>query len=124
MEIEVATSLTVANAAPSDPVGSAMLSVDWGSMFQPLVDGCMQAIAKLIPVFLPIFGALMLVEILLHVFQLLSDRKDAAEEEFWDRVSYDGASAADELAFWSTYSAEELDPIYDELSAALDWEEG
>ena len=124
MEIEVATSLTVANAAPSDRASSAMLSVDWGAMFQPLVDGCMQAIANLIPVFLPIFGALMLVEILLHVFHLLSDRKDAAEDDFWDRVSYDGASAAEELSFWSTYSEEELDPIYDELSAALDWEEG
>lgn len=86
MEIEVATSLTVANAAPSDPAGSAMLSVDWGSMFQPLVDGCMQAIVKLIPVFLPIFGALMLVEILLCFFQLLSDRKDSAEELDWKEI--------------------------------------
>lgn len=123
MEIDIATALTVANAAPSDS-GSAMLSVDWGAMFQPLVDGCMQAIAKLIPVFLPIFGAIMLVEILLYVFRLVSDRRDAAEEEFWEHVTDDGAEAASELAFWSSYSDEELDPIYDELGAALDWEEG
>lgn len=123
MEIDIATALTVANAVPSDS-GSAMLSVDWGAMFQPLVDGCMQAIAKLIPVFLPIFGAIMLVEILLYVFRLLSDRRDAAEEEFWEHVTDDGAEAASELAFWSSYSDEELDPIYDELGAALDWEEG
>jgi hypothetical protein len=123
VEIDIATALTVANSAPSDP-GSAMLSVDWGKMFQPLVDGCMQAIAKLIPVFLPIFGAIMLVEVLLYVFRLVSDRRDAAEEEFWEHVTDDGADAASELAFWSSYSDEELDPIYDELGAALDWEEG
>lgn len=123
MEIDIATALTVSNAAPSDS-GSAMLSVDWGAMFQPLVDGCMQAIAKLIPVFLPIFGAIMLVQILLYVFRLVSDRRDAAEEEFWEHVTDDGAEAASELAFWSSYSDEELDPIYDELGAALDWEEG
>ena len=123
MEIDIATALTVANAAPSDS-GSAMLSVDWGKMFQPLVDGCMQAISKLIPVFLPIFGVIMLVEILLYVFRLVSDRRDASEEEFWEHVTDDGAEAASELAFWSSYSDEELDPIYDELGAALDWEEG
>lgn len=123
MEIDIATVLTVANSAPSDP-GSVMLSVDWGKMFQPLVDGCMQAIANLIPVFLPIFGAIMLVEVLLYVFRLVSDRRDAAEEEFWEHVTDDGAEAASELAFWSSYSDEELDPIYDELGAALDWEEG
>lgn len=121
MEVDLATALTVANAAPS---GSAMLSVDWGQCFQPLVDGCMQSISKLIPVFLPIFGAIMLVDILLYVFRLISDRRDAAEQEFWEHVTDDGADAASELAFWSRYSDDELDPIFDELGAALDWEEG
>lgn len=123
MPIDIATALTVANAAPSVS-GSVMLSVDWGAMFQPLVNGFMQAISKLIPVFLPIFGAIMLVDILLHVFRLISDRREAAEEEFWEHVTDDGAEAASELAFWSRYSDDELDPIFDELGAALDWEEG
>lgn len=46
MPIDIATALTVANAAPSGS-GSAMFSVDWGAMFQPLVNGFMQAISSL-----------------------------------------------------------------------------
>lgn len=116
-DVLVSTGISLLSAAPSD-LG---LSVDYGNLFQPIVDGCLSAIAKMLPIIIPIFAVPFLIDVVLYVVRLISDRKAAEEQAFWDEVTREGNINAEDIWFHSTYSDEELDPIYEELSGALDF---
>lgn len=111
--VTVATSISLLNS--DAPVPS--VSIDYGLIFQPIVDGIMDAIAKMIPIVLPIAGAYLLIDVSIHVFRLVADRRSAAQQEFWDNV---GNTGVEDMAFWSTYTDEQLTPFWDELGAAMD----
>lgn len=116
-DVIVATGISLLSTASSD----SGLNVDYGSLFQPIVDGCLSAIAKMLPIIIPIFAVPFLIEVVLYVVRLICDRKAAEEQAFWDEVTREGTINAEDIWFYSTYSDEELDPIYEELSGALDF---
>lgn len=123
-DVIVATGISLLSSFPSDT------GVDYASLFQPIVDGCFSAIAKMLPIIIPIFAVPFLIDVVLYVVRLISDRKaaeiDAAVADFESENYYLAHPDEDPELYYmiSSYrSDEELSAFYSELSAIGDFED-